>query len=274
MRSSSGGAVERVLFTLIELLVVVAVIAILAALLLPALGGARKSAFTMQCLGNMRQCGVATINYTVDFDDLAFNGNTGDNPGGSYYAAGRFWDDLLMVTGYLSCKILRQGYYQSMLAWTELPFSNPFHCPLFKKAPSYYIRDGTLPTMGGIYSTSCYGVRSFSNATSLYFINGERFAGPNFAPKFSSLDVRVPFFAESITLPSGQTEYMESSEAWWAPGYLFSGCAYLAHGPTTNTWFPDGSGRKLTKSDWKNVPQPSVTGVILYMGWDIYPSIQ
>jgi len=62
-------------FTLIELLVVVAIIGILASLLLPSLGKARKKALASVCAGNLKQLGTAMIMYTDDNDQGKFPHN-------------------------------------------------------------------------------------------------------------------------------------------------------------------------------------------------------
>jgi prepilin-type processing-associated H-X9-DG protein/prepilin-type N-terminal cleavage/methylation domain-containing protein len=69
-------AVDRRAFTIVELLTVIGIIAILMALLFPALVSARRQAQITQCASNMRQLATGLINYTVEFRG-SFPGNVG-----------------------------------------------------------------------------------------------------------------------------------------------------------------------------------------------------
>lgn len=75
-------------FTLVELLVVVAVIAVLAALLLPALARGRSSAWTVQCANNLRQLGFATQMYWDENFGNCFVWKTGATNGGTLFWTG------------------------------------------------------------------------------------------------------------------------------------------------------------------------------------------
>lgn len=101
-------------FTLIELLVVVAIIAILASLLLPALSKAKETARQAQCRGNLHQIGLGLLMYVQDGERYPYASVIRELDNHGIPRQFHDWDQLL------------ESYTQS--AWTNALYK----CPSYK----------------------------------------------------------------------------------------------------------------------------------------------
>jgi len=107
-------------FTLAELMVVVSIIAILIAILLPALREARSLARLTACASNTRQLGIATMAYLGDNRNRMPRGAEGSDYGGTF-GAGRRGVPFIRMAEYLGLEPLypdfsasgRNAYYES-----------------------------------------------------------------------------------------------------------------------------------------------------------------
>ncbi len=135
---SSSARLERIAprrrgFTLIELLVVMAVIAILAALLLPSLGAAKQAGLSAACKSNLRQIGIGFSMYTTDFQKYP-----------------QFWDTAVVDTNVVA------------MLWDEkiLPLvsgnRDVFWCPANKIMPKW-TNDAALPLHNASYDYNMAG---------------------------------------------------------------------------------------------------------------------
>ena len=79
-------------FSIVELLVVIGIIALLIAILLPALSKAREQSRTVKCLSNLRQLGLAEANYTSETRGYLLPADVFD-PALASEPNGRVWSD-------------------------------------------------------------------------------------------------------------------------------------------------------------------------------------
>jgi prepilin-type N-terminal cleavage/methylation domain-containing protein len=109
--------VSRQAFTLVELLVVIAIIGILVALLLPAIQAAREAARRSQCTNNLRQLGIAALNYESAKKEFPYGRRSGTDAQGKTVTQ---WGHIPFILRYIE-----EGAIYDMIDFTAGTATSP-----------------------------------------------------------------------------------------------------------------------------------------------------
>jgi prepilin-type processing-associated H-X9-DG protein len=221
---------------LVELLVVIAVIAILAALLLPALSSAKARAQSIACKNNLRQVSLALTAYVSDSRRYPPMWGT---IGGSFTT----WADKLTADGRLN--------------WTN----RSWHCP------AYLAKDGLIKFMPprGHASAIFHGSYSY-NAYGIAGLEGSPKLGLGVIPRSAALEPEVLAPSEMYTVADSRTfRDMFIWEEGVVPGlfgaihmdpyYPFKEETPPLHGAGYNILFGDGHVTLVKRSDYLYPPR-------------------
>ena len=206
----------RKAFTLIELLVVIAIIAILMAILMPALQLAREQGKRAVCFGNLRQLILAWSMYADDNDERIVNGATGysfqDTGWGDHGAELSWVDDFDMSDPAVTLQGIRDG-----ALWTYLRDVDVYKCPtrLRGEVLTYSI----MFSMNAVCHTEVQGVRG------AHIKNRGEITSP--AP-----GLRLVFIDEGYMSPDGYAVFYRQEKWWDDPP--------VRHSDGTNVAFADG----------------------------------
>jgi prepilin-type N-terminal cleavage/methylation domain-containing protein/prepilin-type processing-associated H-X9-DG protein len=215
-------------FTLIELLVVIAIIAILASMLIPALGGAREKAQSAACMNNLRQISLSFQLYTDDSDNYmpapwtSANDVVANPPYSHFWWAGTNDTDVQHSAPYYADTVINGGW-STVGAWD---------CPSYDGVAIHY--DPSWNPVGPFPNQPEYGM-------SWYFC-GEGCPNDNLQQQYNINPPRTsPWKQSLITYPS---EGMLLADGGVASNYPFiypwGSVTNMRHGTKNNAGFFDG----------------------------------
>jgi len=244
---------ERSGFTIIELLVVVAIIALLIAILLPAIGKAREEALQTQSRVNLRNIGVACGTYGADFADRQWTAISDD--------VGAFQGNCSTFTASRCPQQLVLGYDGTVPRGFFIP-QGP-QCPSTGAAANCNVFEAYWPCDFKT-ATGNFGTWRLPNAKSFNTYVGKRFYDPVFyAPKDRIVLDRAQNFIDSgadfagVAQDAILSSYCWSPAAMWAPTVLSAKLGYVAPNTLGGAWraptqgqaaYPDSKTRCLEHS--------------------------
>ena len=230
-------------FTLVEMLVVICIIGILVALLMPSMQSALVSVRNLQCMNNLKMCGLAMQQYADGNRGLLFSPRYGET------CAARYWPDVFMNSGYLPEVRLARYACVSTVAQQVI-----FQCPLLPPPASSFTIQTVAMAGGSNCSGFSYGVRDM-----IYRFPTET-VGISQTPLITSINTRTPFMGDSYMSGYGgaQGPWLEFSFSSVTTGWPVENWGVISrrHSDCANLWFPDGSARSCNWLAIEKLPSP------------------
>lgn len=221
----------RLPFTLIELLVVVAIIAILASMLLPALSKARNKARITSCLNNYKQTFMAATLYCDDYD------NTNRVPSKFTYTNGVWSSTVTDQHKWWQAPLFKQGYVEFGGKDTAYDSTMRSISPIFE-CPEVGAPDQPHWTWG-YWGGSHYGINGYMHGPpptggipDMNWLPGEEVI-PN--------PSEVAYFSEKMIFTDSDFVYPTFNNTSWIQEYTLQ----FRHDATTNVVFVDGHAENL-----------------------------
>jgi prepilin-type N-terminal cleavage/methylation domain-containing protein len=207
-RARFAGRSSRCGFTLIELLVVMAIIAILAAILMPALGRAKAKARAVACINNLRQLGLG---YSLWADDHGQKYPWLVNPSdGGTMGAGFAWMHAQAISDFLvTPKLLHCPCDNEKKTAADFSTRSPAGFPaLTNTALSYNLGLDASPLAPGIPLASDHNVVGYTNQ----FCVIAQLVGVKWpAPEVASWDAKVHGYRGNLLLGDGSARQLDNS---------------------------------------------------------------